>query len=211
MSGRYLFLIAAMGCSSPSVATKRDVAASADQGSAAAAAAAPRPESRTAPTPPLPATPDEPEEPNALPRPPSAQQPPTRQPYTFDWERVRKAWEEIKATPSEKLLCDPWTGGATRKYVYCKPDVVKGKRAARVTMTRPLGQDRTEVWLDLGVEDLRRKKWYAALIDEQGHPIMEWVHLEGVAMRDSAMIAPIDYYRIDRETARVALVEELPK
>jgi hypothetical protein len=210
--GRHLFWLAAIGCSSPGVATKRDVVAPMDQG--AAAAVATRQEARTAPAAASSELPDSsklqgPQE--SMPsQSSSAQQQSQRQPYTFEWERIRKNWEKIKATPYSQFACDPWTGAPTRKGVCCLPGV-KPTMAAKVKMTRPLGQDRTEVWLDLGVEDLISKKWYAALIDEQGHPIMEWVPLEGVTQRDSVMIAPLNHHRINEQTSRVALVKELPE
>jgi len=80
-----------------------------------------------------------------------------------------------------------------------------------VKFKRPLGQQRTEIWLDLGAEALLSKKWYAALLDEQGRPIMEWVHLDWVAQWDSAMTVPFNHNDINKEMARVALRQELPR
>ena len=84
-------------------------------------------------------------------------------------------------------------------------------RAAKVKRVRPLTFDSTEIWLDLGSDALLTKKWYAALIDENGHPLMEWVHLDWVAKWDCAMTVPFNNNRIDEESARVALIQELPK
>jgi hypothetical protein len=84
-------------------------------------------------------------------------------------------------------------------------------QAAKVREKRMIDDGHTELRIDLGADALISKKWYAALIDEHGHPIMGWVHLDWVARWDSGITVPINHYEIKRESARVALVEELPQ
>lgn len=84
-------------------------------------------------------------------------------------------------------------------------------RAAKVNIWRIV--DRTHSWLelDLGSEALVTKDWYAALVDEQGHPITEWVPLSRVDRDFSEVIVPVGYEKIERSSTRVALVAELPQ
>ena len=90
------------------------------------------------------------------------------------------------------------------------PDV-KAMQAAKVIRKDPRPGNSTAVWLDLGPQDLISKKWYAALIDENGHLVTDWVRLEGLTRYESVVVFPIRGHLIDEETARVALVEELPQ
>jgi hypothetical protein len=84
-------------------------------------------------------------------------------------------------------------------------------RAAMVTKKRMIGQSRTWLEIDLGADALITKEWYAALLDPRGRPIGGWVHPDSVNRRDAVVIVPVKYDEIPRESARIALVKELPE
>jgi len=87
----------------------------------------------------------------------------------------------------------------------------KPMRAAKIIISQIIDRSHTLVELDIGMEGRVAKDWYAALVDEQGHLITEWVQLKRVLRDTSEVIIPVGYETIDRVSRRVALVAELPQ
>jgi hypothetical protein len=84
-------------------------------------------------------------------------------------------------------------------------------RAAKVTIWRIVDATHTWLDLDLGSESLITKDWYAAIVDEQGRPVTEWVQLQHVGRESSEVVVSVGYEKIDRASTRVALVAERPQ
>jgi hypothetical protein len=131
-------------------------------------------------------------------------------PYKFEWERVRGCWEKLSAIPLGQLRCDP-RGMVPPPHGWCCVPGGKAMQAAKVKLRAIVDESHTWLRLDLGSEALITKEWYAALVDEDGHLITEWLPLQEVNQLDSTVIVPVAYDKIGPASARVALLEELPK
>src|SRR5690606_21574903 len=95
-------------------------------------------------------------------------------PYRFEWELVRQRWERRPTG----LPCDACRRAPPTWGWCCLPGKTP-QRAAKVTVWWPVGA-RTRLRLDVGAEARITKDWYAALVDERGRPITEWVQLDQV-------------------------------
>lgn len=84
-------------------------------------------------------------------------------------------------------------------------------RAAKVIISRIVDRSHTWVELDIGEEALITKNWYAAILDERGHLVTEWVQLIRVLRDSSEVILPVGHKMIDSASTRVAMVAELPQ
>ncbi len=125
--------------------------------------------------------------------------------------RLNGSWSAVGGRGRQRTAMRGLSHGAANCRVVCCLPGGKPMRAAKIIISQIIDRSHTLVELDVGMEGRVAKDWYAALVDEQGHLITEWVQLERVLRDTSEVIIPVGYETIDRVSRRVALVAELPQ
>ncbi|MEO7732080.1 MAG: hypothetical protein ABIY55_13990 [Kofleriaceae bacterium] len=141
-----------------------------------------------------------------------ASHPPAPAEYTFAWDQVRASNEKWLSVPPTQP-CDPRHKGLQERGVEClHGSGGKLEIAALDINTRPgVDSHHIQIVIDRGADATLTTAWFAAVLDDAGHPRTPWVHLDTV-LRETALFPvelPIQGLKLATH-AHVAVVQDMP-
>lgn len=132
-------------------------------------------------------------------------------PFSIDWDKARAFTEKARTTPRGELPCDYRITALPQKGHEClKGGPGRLVLAAKAKDKRAIDDERTEVRIDLGAELAVDESWVAAVLDDSGRPISAWTRPDEVRRWDATITFALRTTRIDRDTARIAVMKEPP-